>query len=122
MKCAPFQSPSARKPRRLFWMLNRSSEILPPTVLLYGTLPKLLPIWEFAALSRQTNVASTKPTGAMQTLPSRKYGGTALVSGPASQGLPGVVVFCPPFNAGDTPDETAGEIDGMIGVVLATSP
>src|ERR1700730_4726237 len=34
MKCAPFQSPSTRKPIRAFWMLKRASERFPLTVLL----------------------------------------------------------------------------------------
>src|SRR5580698_11673891 len=74
---------------------------------------------EAAFLSRHTKVASTNPTGVMQTLPSRRYGGTALGSTPASHGLPPPPDACPRFVVVGA---TTGETGGMIGVVLATSP
>ena len=47
----------------------------------------------------------------------RRYGGTAFWSGAASQGFVDAA-FWPPFKA----DLAAGASEGMIGVVLATSP
>src|SRR5579864_4106355 len=88
MKWAPFQSPSIRKPTREFCTLKWNSDRLPLGTLLYGTLPKLEPIVPVAAfLSRQKGVKSIKPTGMIQTLPSRRKVGMVL-SGSASQGFP----------------------------------
>src|SRR5579871_5341626 len=90
MKCAPFQSPSKRKPMREFWGLKRASLTFPLTTLLYGMLPKLEPIPEPPEfLSRHTNVASMNPIGTRQVLPRRINAGAG-PSGTASQGFAGV--------------------------------
>src|SRR5665213_3594224 len=120
MKCVPFQSPSMRKPMREFCGLKRKFERFPLTVLLYGTLPKFVPMLEPAFLSRHTVVRSMKPIGTMQTLPSRRKGGTALASGGASQGLVGFV----DADVGDFCGRAAGSAAerGTIAVVLAIWP
>jgi len=44
MKWVPFQSPSTRKPIREFCGEKRNSEFLALVVLLYGMLPKFVPM------------------------------------------------------------------------------
>src|ERR1039458_9752132 len=80
-------------------------------------LPKLEPRLEAAFLSRQTDVKSINPIGTKQVLPSRMNAGVG-PSGVASQGLGAVVDCCAALSTG----MATGAIEGMIGVVLATSP
>src|ERR1700733_6691910 len=121
MKCAPFQSPSKRKPIREFCGVKRNSERLPLTVLLYGMLPKLEPMLEPAFLSRQTVVKSINPMGTKHVLPSRINAGAG-PSGTASQGLAGGEAgACAGSIIGAAKGAGAGA-GGMYGVVLATSP
>src|SRR5579864_3815794 len=89
MKWVPFQSPSNRNPMREFCGLKRNSESLPFTVLLYGTLPKLLPILEPVFLSRKTAVISMNPIGMRHVLPRRRNVGDAFSD---SQGFAADVV------------------------------
>src|SRR5579862_8519752 len=128
MKCAPFQSPSTRKPRREFCGLNRASLTFPLTVLLYGMFPKFEPMPEPPEfLSRHTNVASINPMGTMQVLPSRMKAGAG-PSGTASQGLvaaPAGACGCTALRIDDGRGAIAeedDEADGITGVALATSP
>src|SRR6266849_8635624 len=122
MKCAPFQSPSKRKPIREFCGVKRNSERLPLTVLLNGMLPKLEPMLEPAFLSRQTAVKSINPMGTMHVLPSRINAGAG-PSGTASHGLVGGAFggCAAPLITGIAKAVAAGA-GGIYGVVLAISP
>src|ERR1051326_7487337 len=90
MKRMPLKIPSMRKPRREFCGLKRNSESFAcGSVLLYGTLPKLLPRDPPAFLSFHVPVRSINPTGVMATLPigiCRGETGAALACGTAGCG------------------------------------
>src|ERR1700679_4126908 len=79
-----------------------------------------------ALLSRQYGVRSMNPIGTMQTLPSRRYAGTALPSGPFSHGLlPPPVAPCGRgfgFAIETGSAEGSGAGPGITGVRLATLP
>src|SRR5579864_1451386 len=125
MKCVPCQSPSTRKPIREFCGENRYSEFLPFTVLLYGTLPKFVPMLEPAFLSRQMAVRSIKPIGIIQVLPSRINAGL-WPSGTASQGLlagaEGFAAAACGAGEGEAMGAGSGAAGGSTGTALATCP
>src|SRR5580700_7712746 len=106
-------------------MLKWDSGSWPASTLLYGTLPKLEPMLDAAFSERQNGVRSINPIGTMQTLPSRRYAGTALPSGPASHGLlpPPVAPCGRGFGfAMEGIAEGSGAGPGITGVRLATLP
>ena len=103
---------------REFCGLKRNSESLPFTALLYGMLPKLVPMLEPAFLSRHTAVRSMNPIGTRQVLPSRMKAGAG-PSGTASQGFDG---RWRRSLRGIDHRRVTGATGGIIGVVLATSP
>src|SRR5436305_841924 len=96
-----------RKPSREFCGLKRNSDSFALATLLYGMLPKLLPIPLPASLSRKTAVTSRKPIGIMLVSPIFNCRGDAVTA---------VVSFC-----GTAAGRGAGVVGTTIGVVDAIS-
>src|SRR5580698_1062053 len=107
-----------RKPMREFCGLKRNSDSLPLATLLKGMLPKFEPMLEPAFLSRHRAVKSIKPMGTRHVLPSRMKAGAG-PSGTSSHGLAAATVV---FWAALITGVAMGAMEGIMGVVLATSP
>src|SRR5262252_9469495 len=100
---------------REFWALIRNSLLFPFTAVLYGMLPKLVPMPLPGLVDRNRAVKSMKPTGVIEAEPTWSCKGASCASDscapPATRAGSG--------SAGGA--VTAGVI-GITGVVLATCP